>query len=71
MSSIRIRSQGKRRSGRARRGLYRLAESGTGLERLLVVVAGLVWVYPHVFKNAIGRGLYGLAFLLQDRRDKS
>ncbi|HYA28386.1 MAG TPA: hypothetical protein VEI95_06170, partial [Acidobacteriota bacterium] len=65
MSSIRIRSQGKRRSGRARRGLYRLVESGTELERLLLIVERLVWVYPNLFKNAIGMGSCGVTLLRQ------
>ncbi|HXV49149.1 MAG TPA: TRAP transporter fused permease subunit [Candidatus Binatia bacterium] len=57
-------------------GLAALAAGFTGwlkqetskIERLLLVVAGLVLVYPSLLQDAIGMGLFGFVALLQYRR---
>jgi TRAP-type uncharacterized transport system fused permease subunit len=57
-------------------GLTALAAGFTGwlkietrkLERVLLVVAGLILVYPSLLQDAIGIGLFGFVALLQYRR---
>jgi TRAP-type uncharacterized transport system fused permease subunit len=57
-------------------GLAALAAGFTGwlkqetskIERLLLIVAGLVLVYPGLLQDAIGVGLFGFVGLLQYRR---
>jgi TRAP-type uncharacterized transport system fused permease subunit len=57
-------------------GLAALAAGFTGwlkietskLERALLVVAGLILVYPSLLQDAIGVGLFGFVALLQYRR---
>jgi TRAP transporter 4TM/12TM fusion protein len=57
-------------------GLAALAAGFTGwlktetskLERFLLVVAGLVLVYPSLLQDAIGMGIFGLVAVLQYRR---
>jgi TRAP transporter 4TM/12TM fusion protein len=57
-------------------GLTALAAGFTGwlkqetskIERLLLIVAGLILVYPGLLQDAIGMGLFGFVALLQYRR---
>lgn len=57
-------------------GLVALAAGFTGwlkvattkLERLLLIAAGLVLVYPNVIEDIIGIGLFAIAAWLQYRR---
>jgi TRAP-type uncharacterized transport system fused permease subunit len=57
-------------------GLAALAAGLTGwllgktnhLERALMIVAGLVLVYPSLLQDVIGLGLFGLAVFMQYRR---